>query len=66
MWVDKIGAWHPSTWNFTMADGSTFSYRHAARQTDVDYYMTLPQNDIFWPGPDYEWLRRHLVPGMFQ
>jgi hypothetical protein len=33
---------------------------------DVDYYMTLPQNDIFWPGPDYEWLRKHLAPGMFQ
>jgi len=28
--------------------------------------MTLPQNDIFWPGPDYQWLRKHLAPGLFQ
>jgi hypothetical protein len=66
MWVDKIAAWHPGRWNFTMADGSTLSYNHAALQKDVDYYMTLPQNDVYWPGPDYEWLRRHMVPGMFQ
>lgn len=66
IWIDKIAAWNPGHWNFTYADGSTYSYRHAARQDQVDYYMTLPQNGIFWPGPDYQWLRRRLAPGMFQ
>ena len=66
IWIDKIAAWHPTRWNFSMGDGSTLSYNHAARQQDVDYFMTLPTNGIYWPGPDYEWLRRHMVPGMFQ
>ena len=66
IWVDKIAAWHPGRWNFSMADGSVFTYEHAAKQKDVDYYMTLPQNDVFWPAPYYEWLRRAMVPGMFQ
>ncbi|RLS97210.1 MAG: type II secretion system protein [Planctomycetota bacterium] len=65
-WVDKIAPWHPGYFNFSFADGSVLSYRYMARQDTVDYYMTLPQNDIYWPGPDYEWLRRHLAPGMFQ
>jgi hypothetical protein len=50
----------------SFADGSVLSYRHAARQDIIDYYMTLPQNDIYWPGPDYEWVRRKMAPGMFQ
>jgi prepilin-type N-terminal cleavage/methylation domain-containing protein len=66
IWIDKIAAWHPGYWNFTFADGSTYSYRHMAKQKDVDYYMTLPSNGIFWPGPDYQWLRRKMAPGLFQ
>lgn len=66
IWVDKIGAWHPGYFNFSLADGSVLSQKIVARQTEVDYYMTLPQNNVYWPGPDYEWLRRHLAPGMFQ
>ncbi|MFM1804980.1 MAG: hypothetical protein RL136_1859 [Planctomycetota bacterium] len=66
IWVDKIASWHPGHWNFSFADGSVRSYKHVAKQKDVDYYMTLPQNDIFWPGNDYEWLRKHLAPGLFQ
>jgi prepilin-type N-terminal cleavage/methylation domain-containing protein/prepilin-type processing-associated H-X9-DG protein len=66
VWIDKIAAWHPGHFNFTFADGSVLSYRHMAKQETVDYYMTLPQNGVYWPGSDYEWLRRHMVPGMFQ
>jgi prepilin-type N-terminal cleavage/methylation domain-containing protein/prepilin-type processing-associated H-X9-DG protein len=65
-WVDKIAPWHPGHFNVSFADGSVLSYRHAARQDIIDYYMTLPQNDIYWPGPDYEWVRRKMAPGMFQ
>ncbi|MEY5031848.1 MAG: hypothetical protein RL354_879, partial [Planctomycetota bacterium] len=50
----------------SFADGSVRSYKHVAKQADVDYFMTLPQNGIFWPGNDYEWLRKHLAPGLFQ
>ena len=60
-WVDKIAAWHPGYWNFSMADGSTYSYRHAARQSEVDDYMTRNYNGVFWPGPDFDWMRKHLV-----
>jgi len=28
--------------------------------------MTLPTNGIYWPGNDYEWLRKHMAPGLFQ
>jgi len=66
IWVDKIAPWHPGFWNFTMADGSTFSFRHAALQKDVDFYMTQQINNVYWPGPDYQWMRRSLAPGMFQ
>jgi prepilin-type N-terminal cleavage/methylation domain-containing protein/prepilin-type processing-associated H-X9-DG protein len=66
IWIDKIGAWHPGHFNFTMADGSTLSHRANAKQQDIDYYMTLPQNGIYWPGADYEWLRRRMAPGLFQ
>ena len=66
IWIDKIAAWHRGHWNFTFADGSVRSYAHAAKQEDVDYYMTQPTNGVFWPGPDYEWLRKHLAPGLFQ
>jgi prepilin-type N-terminal cleavage/methylation domain-containing protein len=62
-WVDKLAPWHPGHWNFTFADGSAVSQNAFAKQKDIDYYMTLPQNDIFWPGPDYEWVRRRLAPG---
>ena len=65
-WVDKIAPWHRGHWNFTYADGSIYSYAHVAKQEEVDYYMTLPQNDIIWPGPDYNWLSKHLAPGLFQ
>lgn len=66
IWIDKIAAWHPGHFNFSFADGSVLSQPIFGRQKDVDYYMTLPANGIFWPGPDYEWLRRKLAPGMFQ
>ena len=66
IWIDKIAAWHRGHWNFTFADGSVRSYAHAAKQEDVDFYMTQPTNGIFWPGPDYEWLRKHLALGLFQ
>jgi len=26
--------------------------------------MTLPQNNILFPGPDYDWVRKHLAPGL--
>jgi prepilin-type N-terminal cleavage/methylation domain-containing protein/prepilin-type processing-associated H-X9-DG protein len=54
IWIDKIAAWHPGHFNVSFADGSVLSYRHAARQDIIDYYMTLPQNGIYWPGPDFE------------
>ena len=66
IWIDKIAPWHPGHFNVSFADGSVLSYRHAARQDIIDYYMTLPQNGIYWPGADYEWVRRKMVPGMFQ
>lgn len=66
IWIDKIAAWHPGHWNFSYADGSIGSYAHVAKQADVDYFMTLPSNGIYWPGNDYEWLRKHLAPGLFQ
>jgi prepilin-type processing-associated H-X9-DG protein len=65
-WIDKIAPWHPGHFNVSFADGSVLSYRHAARQDIIDYQMTRYENDIYWPGPDYEWLRRKMAPGMFQ
>ncbi len=66
IWIDKIAPWNPGHWNFSFADGSVSSYAHAGRQDIVDYYMTLPVNGVYWPGPDYEWLRRHLAPSLFE
>jgi prepilin-type N-terminal cleavage/methylation domain-containing protein/prepilin-type processing-associated H-X9-DG protein len=66
IWIDKIAPWHPGHFNVSFADGSVLSYRHMARQDVIDDFMTRPQNGIYWPGSDYEWLRRKMVPGMFQ
>lgn len=64
LWVDKLAPWHPGHWNFTFADGSAVSQNAFGKQKDIDYFMTLPQNDIYWPGPDYEWVRKRLAPGL--
>ena len=65
VWTDKIGAWNPGVWNFSMLDGSTLSHRYAARVSDMEFQMTRQQGDFVWLGPDYEWLRRRLDPGLF-
>ena len=65
VWTDKIAAWHPGVWNFSMLDGSTLSHRYAATVEQMEYQMTRQQGDFAWPGPDYEWLRRHLDPEKF-
>lgn len=62
VWIDKLAPWYPGHWTFSYADGSTSAYQHAARQVEVDSIMTLPQNNIFWPGPDYNWVAKHLAP----
>ncbi|MBM4111660.1 MAG: prepilin-type N-terminal cleavage/methylation domain-containing protein [Phycisphaerae bacterium] len=64
VWIDKIAPWYIGHWTFSFSDGSSLAYPHAARQVDVDYFMTLPQNNIFFPGPDYDWVRKHLAPGL--
>ncbi|MEY4182087.1 MAG: hypothetical protein RLZZ217_713 [Planctomycetota bacterium] len=64
VWIDKIAPWYVGHWTMSFADGSTLAYQHAARQVEVDAVMTLPQNNISFPGPDYDWVRRHLAPGL--
>jgi type II secretory pathway pseudopilin PulG len=65
VWTDKIAPWNPGVWNFSMHDGSTLSHRYAARASEMESRMTQPNLGLLWPGPDYEWLRRHLDPSLF-
>ena len=65
IWIDKIAPWHPQHWNFSMVDGSVLSQRYQATSDQMEFFMTKQINNVAWPGPDYEWLRRRLAPGMF-
>lgn len=64
VWIDKLAPWYAGHWTMSLADGSVLAYAHAARQAEVDSIMTQPLNNIYWPGPDYNWIRKRLAPGL--
>jgi len=64
IWVDKLCNWNPRAFNFSFADGHVEAFRYVSAPQDVDYYFTLPTNNIFFETPDYDWIALHLFPGI--
>ncbi len=70
VWIDKLATFNPGRINFCYLDGHTAQHVWTGVSPDtwydLEYAFNLPQTDVYFPGPDYEWMLRHIFdPFMF-
>ena len=66
-WIDKLATFDPGYFNFAFVDGHTERYKWAGTSyTDpdsIEIAFNRPQTDVYYPGPDYDWVSARLFPG---
>jgi prepilin-type processing-associated H-X9-DG protein len=66
-WIDKLMIWDTGYFNFAFADGHVERYKWAGESyTDsdpIDVAFMRPQTDVYYPGPDWDWISKRLFPG---
>ena len=70
VWIDKLATFNPGRINFCYLDGHTAQHVWTGVSPDtwydLEYAFNLPQTDVYFPGPDYDWMLRHIFdPFMF-
>jgi prepilin-type N-terminal cleavage/methylation domain-containing protein/prepilin-type processing-associated H-X9-DG protein len=67
VWIDKLATFNPGRINFAYMDGHVSSYAWVGESDqvnyDLEYAFNLPQTNVYFPGPDYEWIYRHVFDG---
>ncbi|MCH2160572.1 MAG: hypothetical protein MK085_01725 [Phycisphaerales bacterium] len=66
-WIDKLAIFDPGYFNFAFIDGHTERYKYSGTSyTDpdrIEVAFSRPQTDVYYPGPDYDWIQKRLFPG---
>jgi prepilin-type processing-associated H-X9-DG protein len=66
-WIDKLGTFDEGYFNFAFVDGHTERYKYAGTSYSdperIEEAFDRPQTDVYYPGPDYDWISKRLFPG---
>ena len=66
-WIDKLMIWDTGYFNFAFADGHVERYKWSGESpTDsdpIEVAFMRPQTDVYYPGPDWDWISKRLFPG---
>ena len=66
-WIDKLATFDTGYFNFAFVDGHTERYKWAGTSyTDpdpIEVAFNRPQTNVYYPGPDYDWISARLFPG---
>ena len=66
-WIDKLATYDTGYFNFAFVDGHTERYKYAGTSyTDpdrIEVAFNRNQTDVYYPGPDYDWIQKRLFPG---
>ena len=64
VWIDKMATFNPGRINLAYMDGHVAPYIWVGMSGQVDYDLeyafNLPQTNVYFPGPDYEWIYRRV------
>ena len=66
-WIDKLATFDPGHFNFGFVDGHTERYKYAGTSYSdparIEEAFARLQTDVYYPGPDYDWIQKRLFPG---
>ena len=64
VWIDKLATFNPGKFNFGYMDGHTAAYNWVGESEavnyDLEYAFNLPETNVYFPGPDYEWIYQRV------
>ncbi|MCH2136840.1 MAG: type II secretion system GspH family protein [Phycisphaerales bacterium] len=67
VWIDKLATFNPGCINFGYMDGHVETYQWVGESPsvsyDIEHAFNLPQTNVYFPGPDYEFVHRRVFDG---